>query len=285
MKIAMFGATGMIGKPVAEQLIKNGHVLTVLVREGEGGRVTKGSNLVVGDLIIKKEVMKVLKGMEGIYISLSVAQSSKKKNWQPEREGIDLILQVAKDENIKVIGYLSSLLQNYQGMNGFDWWVFDIKHRAYQKVKNTPIPSIVFRPSSFMENFENSMRRGKSISLAGESKHTMYWIAAKDYGKMVSTAFTNFDGSSKEYAIQGTEALNVDDAAEIYTKHHEKEKLKISKVPLGMLKFMGNFISPVNYTYNIITAMNNYPEKFHGIAVWEELGKPEITLKEFAIAK
>ncbi len=33
---------------------------------------------------------------------------------------------------------------------------------------------------------------------------------------------------------------------------------------------------------HIIEALNNYPEKFEAQSTWNELGKPSITLKDFA---
>lgn len=279
----MFGATGMIGKPVAEQLIENGHELTVLVLPQSENHAPQGAKVLQGNISDKEDIKKALQGSDGIYISLSVGQSSKEADFQPEREGIKNILDVAESMgNVKVIGYLSSLLQDYQGMNGFDWWVFRIKQRAYQMVKASSVPSLIFKPSSFLQNFTGPLRQGKSIALAGESKYPMYWISAEDYGKMVSSAFLQFDGTSQEYAIQGAEAYTNDEAAKVFVDHYTKEKLKVSKSPLGMLRFMGNFIRKLKYVAKIVEATNNYPEKFHGTYAWEKLGKPQTSVKAFA---
>jgi nucleoside-diphosphate-sugar epimerase len=61
---------------------------------------------------------------EIVYLNLSVAQSSKKNEPQPEREGINNIIEAAKKTGIKRIVYLSSLIKNYEGLNGFSWWHF-----------------------------------------------------------------------------------------------------------------------------------------------------------------
>jgi len=51
----VFGATGMLGKPVAERLITEGHSLTTLVRPGlvrpgKEKHLSPSCNIVVGDL-------------------------------------------------------------------------------------------------------------------------------------------------------------------------------------------------------------------------------------------
>jgi hypothetical protein len=45
---------------------------------------------------------------------------------------------------------------------------------------------------------------------------------------------------------------------------------------------MGLFNQKFNYGYYIVEALNKYPEKFEAQQTWDELGKPTISLKEFA---
>jgi nucleoside-diphosphate-sugar epimerase len=144
MKIAMFGATGMLGLPVAQRLIQDGNELTALVRRGKEKEVPKGCRVIIGDLKNEDDIRKTVSSCEGIYLNLSVTQSSREKDFQPEREGIQDILKICEQENIKVIGYLSSLVQNYQGLNGFDWWVFRVKNQAVNMIQKHSIPSIIF---------------------------------------------------------------------------------------------------------------------------------------------
>ncbi len=283
MKIAMFGATGMLGKPVAERLTTEGHTLTALVRPGKEKHVPPSCNIVVGDLKNRKDIRETISGCEAIYLSLSVAQSSTERDFQPEREGILLVLEEAVKEGIQVIGYLSSLVQQYQGMNGFSWWAFRLKNQAVETLKKHSIPCIIFRPSTFMENFDQgSYRQGGNIALSGTSKHPMYFIAGRDYARMVANALAKYKGSNVEYTIQGTEAFTADEAAKIFVSHYKKEKMKIVKLPFWMLRLFGKLTPTFNYGANIVEALNNYPEHFEGTNAWEQLGKPVLTLKEYA---
>jgi nucleoside-diphosphate-sugar epimerase len=286
MKIAMFGATGMLGLPVAQRLIQDGNELTALVRRGKEKEVPKGCRVIIGDLKNEDDIRKTVSSCEGIYLNLSVTQSSREKDFQPEREGIQDILKICEQENIKVIGYLSSLVQNYQGLNGFDWWVFRVKNQAVNMIQKHSIPSIIFRPSTFMENFDKgSYRQGQNIALAGNSAHPMYFIAGEDYARMATKAFKQFDGKNAEYIIQGTQAFTADEAAKIFVENYKKEKIKVMKLPFWMLQLFGKLSPKFNYGANIVEALNNYSEKFDGTKVWDKLGKPELTLKEYARRK
>jgi hypothetical protein len=78
-----------------------------------------------------------------------------------------------------------------------------------------------------------------------------------------------------EYAVQGQEGFTADEAAKFYVDSYSKQKVKILKAPVGMLKFMGLFSNKFSYGAKIVEALNNYPEKFESEKTWEELGKPE----------
>ena len=48
------------------------------------------------------------------------------------------------------------------------------------------------------------------------------------------------------------------------------------------LKLMGMINQKMNYAANIIEALNKYPEKFESENTWNDLGKPSITLAQYA---
>jgi hypothetical protein len=133
-----------------------------------------------------------------------------------------------------------------------------------------------------MESLSGMYKQGKMLMLSGKSSYPMYFISAMDYGNQVARSFRILNNENKEYVIQGKESFTADDAVRIFKTNYRKEKLFISKAPLGMLKFFGNFNTKMNYGAHIIEALNNYPEKFEAEATWKELGEPEMTIKRYA---
>jgi uncharacterized protein YbjT (DUF2867 family) len=286
-KIAFIGATGTLGRPVAFELTNAGFEVSALVRNlSEAKKILPAQiNLYQGDLKNKADVLNLLEGKDALYLNLNLKPEEKKNQFHTESDGLKIILDAAKEKKIKRIGFLSSIVMRYQGMNNFDWWVFDLKAKAVQLIKESEIPYTIFYPSTFMENFEGNYRQGNKILLAGTSMHKMFFIAGQDYGKRVASAFRNTPTENKEYVIQGPEAFTADEAALEYIKHYSKSKLKISKAPLGVLKFVGKFVTKVNYASHIIEALNNYPETFEADQTWKDLGAPTITLRQFAEQK
>lgn len=282
--ILIIGSTGMLGKPVTQELVNAGFQVSALVRNPEKAKkeLSDKVNLIKGDISNELDVINAMRGQDAVYLSLSIKQTEKRSAFHSEEDGIKNVIKAAKQNNIKRIAYLSSLVMFYQGMNGFNWWVFDIKHKAVKMIKESGIPFTIFYPSNFMESLYNMYKMGSKLLLAGKSAHPMYFISAVDYGKQVAKSFAILNDENKEYTIQGTEAYTADDAVVVFKNNYKKEKLSISRAPLGMLKFFGNFSTKMNYGANILDALNNYPEKFEAEATWKELGKPEMTIKKYA---
>jgi len=283
-KIAIIGATGMLGKPVVEAFIRQGYVVTALVRNLSHAKSTlpEGVRLIQGDIRQTEDIKTLLADNDTLYLNLNIKQNEKPGDFHTEAQGLANVLQVAKESNLKRIGFISSVVMNYQGMNGFHWWVFTLKQKAVQSIKDSGIPYTIFYPSTFMENFHHTYKRGNRILLAGKSKHKMFFIAADDYAKQVVRSFDLLTTENREYVVQGPEGFTAEEAAREFVQHHTKAKLSIAKAPLGMLKFIGSFSQQINYGAHIIEALNNYPEKLEAQRTWQELGEPAITLKDFA---
>lgn len=284
-KIAFFGATGMLAQPVIKELSSQNFEIKALVRDLKKAKamLPQGIQLIEGDLKNSSAIERVVKGSDAIYINLSVNPNSKKSDFQSEREGLQHILTAAQNTNLQCISIISSLVQRYQGSEGFSWWVFDIKINAVNAIKKSGIPYLIFYPSGFMENFDKGPHRlAKLIVLAGKSRHPIYFVAGKDYSKQVCNAFKNFDGKSSEFVIQGPEAYTAGEAAKIFVSHYKKEKMKLIRLPFAAIALARKFSTNANYGYHIVKALNNYPEKFEAKNTWEKLGKPETTIIGYA---
>jgi uncharacterized protein YbjT (DUF2867 family) len=282
--IALIGATGMLGLPVAKKLVDNGFNVTAIVRDvGRASRILPNEiKIVQGDVRDTSSLIKGIEGNEALYLNLSVKQHEKRSDFHTETDGLAHILAAARKCNVQRIGMISSIIMRYQGTNQFNWWVFDIKLQSVKLLKESGIPSTIFYPSSFMETLNHQFKQGRRMLLAGDSLHKMYFIAADDYASQVVNAFRLTGGENNDFTIQGPEAFTNDEAAEIFVSNYKREKLTISKTPLGLLKFLGLFNRRMHYGAHIIEALNNYPEAFESEKTWAMLGKPTTTLAEFA---
>lgn len=282
-KIAIIGSTGMLGQPATKELMQAGFEVTLLVRDLAKAKRLFGDSvdMIQGDIQNAGDLQQLMNGQDGLYLNLSVAQNSGPKDFQPEREGLNNILNAAKKAGIKRVSYLSSLVQRYQGQNGFHWWAFDIKQEAIAAIKNSGLPYAIFYPSMFMENFDKgAYRQGNKLAMAGTSRHQMYLIAGSDYGKQVAQDF-RLNRDNKDYVVQGPDPFTADEAAEFYVANHTGKKVRIMRAPLGLMSFLGKFSRKFDYAAHIIEAINNYPEQFEAETTWKELGRPQTRFVDY----
>lgn len=283
MKILIIGASGMLGKPVTRELIRSGFDCSLLARDPDKMKaIFPEADIIQGDVLDPESLNKAMTDMDAVYCNLSVSQDSREKDAQPEREGIDNIILSARQNRIKRLACISSLVHRYEGMNGFHWWAFSIKAAAVQKIKSSGIPYTLFYPSTFMETFPYQMIRGNKIANLGTSVAPMWFIAAEDYALQVAASFRLLTNESREYSIQGPEAFTFETANRVFAAHYTKQKLGIMKAPIWLAKILGVFKQSFHYGWHICEALNKYPEQFESDQSWKELGKPAITLAEYA---
>src|SRR4051812_12012170 len=112
-KIAFIGITGMLGKPVATELLKAGFNVKALVRDPEKAKrnLPAGINFMKGDMRNAADVDALMRDQDAVYLNLSVAQSEKKNDWHAETDGMQTILAAAKKNGIRRLLTISSLVQ------------------------------------------------------------------------------------------------------------------------------------------------------------------------------
>ncbi len=284
MHVAVIGATGMLGQPVTHELIQAGFSVRIIARDVKKVcHLFPEATIVAGDMCNVQSLTNALRGIEVVYLNLSVKQNEKEADFHTEAEGLINLLQAARMAGVGRIAYLSSIVMRYQGMNGFNWWAFDVKQEAVRLIKASKIPYSIFYPSCFMETMNGSQRVGRFVVLVGRSTVRPMFIAAHDYGKQVARAFQIAeDSQNQEYVIQGPEAVTQHKAAKRFVDAYKKEVLKIRTVFPLLLK-LGRLISPqADYGWHITEAINKYPESFEAGQTWNDLGEPKTTLEQFA---
>jgi uncharacterized protein YbjT (DUF2867 family) len=284
--IAIIGATGLLGKPVARQLISAGFNVTIITRNIEKAKaIFPDTKVLYGDLADKSSLISALQGQEVVYLNLHINPNVRRHDFIVETDGLINFLDVAKQVGIKRIAYLSSMVKDYQSESIFKWWVFDAKQKAVQLIKGAGLPYTVFTASSFMENFtkEGGFMNVNSLNLVGKSNAKLFWISANDYAKQVCKSFEILTDENREYYIQGPQSYTTEEALNIFRQFYGLKKLNIVRIPIFSLFLMSRFSSRLNYAFKLIQAKNHYEEKFKAQFTWDELGRPTETIEQFTL--
>ena len=284
MRIAVIGATGMLGRPVTHELIDAGFSVRIIARDVAKTRLLfPNVDVVPGDLRDASGLINALSGIDTVYLNLSIEQNEKQADFHAEAEGLTNLLAAAKQTGVGRIAYLSSIVMRYQGMNGFRWWVFAVKQEAVRRVRESGIPYTIFYPSCFMDSLMSTQRSGPFVLLVGRSTVRPWYISARDYGRQVARAFQMArPDQNQEYVIQGPEAITQHEAAERFVAAYKKEKLRVFTTPPLLMQLGRPFSARANYGWHITEALNNYPELFEATQTWADLGTPQTTIEAFA---
>ena len=157
----------------------------------------------------------------------------------------------------------------------------EIKKKALKVIKGSGVKYTIFYPSNFMETL-GVLTQGKKLMLIGKPQYKNWFIAASDFAGQVVQAMKSPSENSEEYAIQGPEGLTMTEAGEKYISAYQNEKLKLSTLPMGMVRFLGVFVPKFGYGAGIMNIINNYKEEFSAEKTWKDLGEPKTTVEEFA---
>jgi len=279
-KIAIIGATGMLGIPVTIALLDAGFAVTALARKPDEAKrmLPAATRIVAADARDEASLKRGLAGQDALYLSLSVAPSERRGDFHTEQQGLEHILAAAREAGIKRIGYLSAMVQDTQKSG---WWVLDVWRSALLRIKSSGIPYTIFYPSNFMETLPQRHMMGGVFVMTGRSPHPNYWIAGRDFGCQVARSFALPAAANREYFVQGPEPMTYVEAARRFA-HAAAGRPRIVRLPLSLIRLAGVVSHPMRFNARIMRTVLRYPEVFKAEDTWRELGEPTTTIEEFA---
>ncbi len=193
--ILVIGATGQQGGAVARHLAKLGHTVRAVTRDmskpAAQALQEQGMQVVEGDIGNAESLRSLMQGVDGVY--------SVQNFWQigfdeEVRQG-KLVADMAKEANISHLVYSS--VGGAERNTGIPH--FDSKWLVEEYIQSLGIPTTVFRPVFFMDNFLNFSPPQKNedgsmtlfLPILADTKLQM--IAVDDIGYFAALAFDQPD--------------------------------------------------------------------------------------------
>ncbi len=280
-KILVIGGTGMLGKPVAQQLKAEGFNVRLLARNPDKAQklLGDGYEIVKGDVDNVAALRTALTGVDGVHISLKGGPSEADFDRMDHLATRD-IAQTAKELGVGRVTILSAYAVSEEKA---DTPESSSKLKGEAALKSSGVPYTIFRASWFMESLPMFVQ-GKSMSLIGNQIHALHWIAVEDYARMVSKSYQTGETLNKELYIFGPEAYTMGDAMKIYADY---TGVKVSPISTKMLSIMGalTFNTDWKSTAVLMKHYENWGEDGSPDEANRLLGAPRITLKEWCEKK
>ena len=200
MKIAIFGATGIVGSAIMKEALAQGHEVTVLTRNAEKVKERNSKLTVVeGDVTDRATVRKVLEGQDAVIQSLGIGGKGNGKPTTFVSEANKLIMEEMKRGSVRrliaisVIGAGDSLYflpWIYRKMMPImmKWFmaIIDDKNRMEPMIEDSGLEWTIVRCTTV----KDSPSKGH-IKASLDGKGIKYSIAAPDMAKFVVSQLTD----------------------------------------------------------------------------------------------
>ena len=234
--IFVTGATGNQGGAVAASLIKNGFKIKVLTRKTDSVKAQNlqkhNVELVKGDLSYLDTFRNHLKDIDGIF-SVQTFENGIDKEI---KQGMDLAM-LAKEYGVDHLLYSSVAGADLN--TGIPH--FDSKFKIENYIKQLGLPYTIIRPNSLFENFlipqvRSRILKGKLASPINQNK-TQQFISAVDVGEISAGIFLNKDKYLGKTITIGSEEMNMQQVATIFSEVLGKE-ISYQKFPMLIARFV-----------------------------------------------
>ena len=282
-KIAVIGATGRLGAPVAAELAKSFQVRAI-VRSPDKAKSMLPSNVEVvqGNLRDVPSLRAALDGMDAIYINLATDTTDMNLPFYEEREGVRNLMDAIQGLDIQYIAKIGALGAYPPALGNIKKNMVPnlIRMEGHKIIATSGIPHTFFAPTHFMELLPNMIDK-HALQWIGNTKVKIYWISVADYARQVVKAFQNPESMPEHCPVQGPEAISVRNAMERFIKNYDPT-LKIRIAPLWVIRIIGLFNPKMKFVAHLFEYFGNHEDPFYAEKTWKYLGKPATTLEMFA---
>ncbi len=270
--ILVIGATGMLGEPVARHLQKDGFRVRVMVRDSQKARkiFDESFEAVVGDVKDTHSLEKALDGCSGVHINLS---------GEIEQLGVENVVSVASRKGLERITYISGT-----SVAEDTTWFPQTRRKflAEKTIRESGIPYSIFCPTWFMESLPKYVRGGRAFAF-GKQPNPYHFVAAEDYARMVSTAYTLEEAANRRFIIHGPEGILFHEALKRYCAVFHPEIKKISTYPYWLANIIAALkgSEEMKFASEFMAFFEKVGEQGDPTEANRLLGAPRITLNEW----
>ena len=278
-RIVVIGGTGTMATAVVQEMVAHGFSTTALIRDLDKAKQLLPAEVkfVVGDLNNRTVLREAVQNATHVYFH-APATVDRMASFIAERDGLANILEVLSSNTILL---KLSEIGAFESPDFYDLW---LKYQSEQKIKQSKQPFVIFRPTWFMEALPLQLTQNKTVSVFGEQPNPVWFIATKDYARMVCRAIEQETATlGQTFTVQGAEPMTMEAAArmmiEIAKPDHE-----FTRVPLTTLEQWAKSTAQWQFVLELMRHYDNRQEIFESEQTWRVLGAPEMTMEKFMSA-
>ncbi len=251
MKLLVVGATGTLGRQIVRHALDQGHQVRCLVRSQRKGAFLKewGAELIGGDICQPDTIAPALEDIEAVIDAATARATDSLSIKQVDWEGKLNLINAVKATGIDRYIFFSILgAENYP-----DVPLMEIKRCTELYLKESGLNYTILRPCGFMQGligqYAIPILDNQAIWISGESTPIAY-MDTQDIAKFAVRALEVPATSKQIYPVVGAKAWKAEEIIALCERLSGKEA-RISRIPLGLLRFLRKFTKFFQWTYNI----------------------------------
>jgi NADH dehydrogenase len=246
--ILIVGATGVLGRETARQLLAAGYKVRGLTRNPERAADLKelGAEIVQGDLIELASLEKACQGVDAVLACAhQLMGTGPYKSEAVDDEGHRALIDAAKATGVKHFVYTS--IQNVSPNHPTDF--FRTKAKLEDYLKASGLSYTILRPPALMEWHVHNLL-GASIltsgktTIFGSGDNPTNFMAARDAAHIAVIALTDPKMKNRTIEMGGPDNVTRNQIAEMYGRFSGK-KPRVTHVPTSVMKVMAPILRPV----------------------------------------
>lgn len=224
--ILVVGATGLVGRTIAMQLLAEGHRVRVLVRPGSdyAGLEAAGAEAVLGDL---KDPASLAAACRSIATVVTTANSSM-RGGEDTAESVDLhgnraLIEAAEAALVSQFVFVSALGVSVDSPVPF----FRAKALTEQRLRESGMPHTILSPNLFVEIWAAGVvggpaRAGQPVTLVGAASRRHTFISMHDVARFAVACVGHPAAMNATLPLGGPDALTWLDVVDAYARILER---------------------------------------------------------------
>lgn len=210
---AIAGVSGQTGSVVAEELIRRGKKVRVIVRDPEKGRLWKalGAEVAVGSVDDAEALTGALEGVEAVYLLIPPDMSATDPIGRARSLG-EVYVRAIKGSGVGHVVFLSSIAAHHDSGTG----PIRGTHAVQQRLLTSGANLTFLRPTYFLENWGSSLGPAAAEGVLPSfipADHRFAQIATRDIGVAAADAFVNPARGVRILELAGPEEYSPNDIA------------------------------------------------------------------------
>ena len=245
--ILIVGASGVLGREAAHQLLRAGHRVRVLTRVPAQATALAeaGAEVVAGDLTDATSLPSALRGIEAVLTAAhGLLGRGKYRSEMVDDAGHRALIDAAKQASVRHFIYTS--VHGASPTHPIDF--YRTKYRIEQYLHQSGMPYTILRPSAFMEWHAHNLL-GKSILekgsaiIFGAGNNPTSFVAAHDIAQLLLRILPDEKVRNRIIAISGPTNPTKNEVAALYGQRAGITP-KVRHLPIGLLRVMATMLRP-----------------------------------------